>query len=184
VNNRRKHQRKPQVPESATTVNTSNSFDVLNSVTEEGQPQPKQSNPADNKGGKTAKEQPPATESTQREHEEEETPMEEDETGNIELGELDLDVIEEACANKGESYIPYKQVQLLKEAILNLKPPPKLGVGGSTLKEIRKKFKETSNKRGRKPDNQRIKEAGIRMVESGMYPTIKEALEQASGSFQ
>jgi len=110
--------------------------------------------------------------------------MEEDDTGDIEIGELDLDIIEEACATKGASYIPFKQVQLLKDAILKLKPSPKLGVGGNTIKEIRKKFKETGNKRGRKSDGQRIKEAGIRMVESGMYPTIKEALEQASGSLK
>jgi len=95
-----------------------------------------------------------------------------------------LDNIEEACANKGAGYIPFRQVQLLQEAILKLKPTSKLGVGGNTLKEIRKKFKETSTRRGRKTDNQRIKEAGVRMVESGMYPTIKEALEQASGSFK
>ena len=115
---------------------------------------------------------------------EDETPMEEDEVGDIELGELDLDSIEEACANKGVGYIPFRQVQLLQEAILKLKPSPKLGVGGTNLKEIRKKFKETGTRRGRKTDNQRIKEAGVRMVESGMYPTIKEALEQASGSFK
>jgi len=194
VNNRRKHQKKAQTPGAAGTVNTSNSFDILNSVTEEGHPHPNQGNPAladdtqteqnPGKGEATTKNQALEKEVTQKDAVEEETPMEEDETGDIEIGELDLDIIEEACATKGAGYIPFKQVQLLKDAILNLKPSPKLGVGGNTIKEVRKKFKETGNKRGRKSDGQRIKEAGIRMVESGMYPTIKEALEQASGSFQ
>jgi len=192
VNNKRRNPKKLQSPEVKGTINTSNSFDVLSNVPEEEikqnnpeiqadiPPDPKHRLGTSDLAGK--KDTSRGITENMKEPDENETPMEEDEVGDIELGELDLDSIEEACANKGVGYIPFRQVQLLQEAILKLKPSPKLGVGGSTLKEIRKKFKESGTRRGRKTDNQRIKEAGVRMVESGMYPTIKEALEQASGS--
>ena len=34
--------------------------------------------------------------------------MEEDEGGEMELGELDLDVIEEECRKKGKGYVPQR----------------------------------------------------------------------------
>ena len=194
VNNKRKAPKKSQIPEATGTINTSNSFDVLAKVPEEGNKQnhpeiqadialaPKDSHGSSDVGA--VKGQPPGLNDSPKDPEDDEAPMEEDEAGDIELGELDLDGIEAACADKGAGYVPFRQVQLLQEAILKLKSPPKLGVGEVTRKEIRKKFKETGPKRGWKTDQQRIKEAGVRMVESGMYPTIKEALEQASGSFK
>jgi len=194
VTNKRKAPKKLQNSEVTRKINTSNSFDVLAKVPEEGNTQDPPEIQADmavatkdrqgspNEGAAKGRSQ--GSNDNPEVPEDEETHMEEDEAGEIELGELDLDGIEAACADKGAGYVPFRQVQLLKEAILKLKPPPKLGVGEVTLKEIRKKFKETGNRRGRKTDNQRIKEAGVRMVESGMYPTIKEALEQASGSFK
>jgi len=194
VNNKRKAPKKQQTSEATGTINTSNSFDVLAKVPEEGNNQDYPEIQADiavaSKGMHGSTEAGAVTDRAKgltdspEDPEEDETPMEEDEAGDIELGELDLDSIEAACADKGAGYVPFRQVQLLQEAILKLKSPQKLGVGEVTRKEIRKKFKETGTKRGRKTDNQRIKEAGVRMVESGMYPTIKEALEQASGSFK
>jgi len=191
VTNKRKVPKKMQNAEAAKKTNTSNSFEVLAKVPEEGNNQdppeiqadiavnPKERHGVTDKGAAKGRSQ--GSNDNPEDQEEDETLMEEDEAGEIELGELDLDGIEAACADKGAGYVPFRQVQLLQEAILKLKHPPKLGVGEVTLKEIRKKFKETGNRRGRKTDSQRIKEAGVRMVESGMYPTIKEALEQASG---
>ena len=40
--------------------------------------------------------------------------MEEDEGEEMELGELDLDVIEEECGNKGKGYVPQHQIEFLQ----------------------------------------------------------------------
>ena len=39
--------------------------------------------------------------------------VEEDEDEEMELGELDLDVIEAECGKKGKGYVPRRQIKLL-----------------------------------------------------------------------
>ena len=44
--------------------------------------------------------------------------MEEDEGEDMDLGELDLDAIEEECRKKGQGYVSRCQLELLQEAII------------------------------------------------------------------
>ena len=44
--------------------------------------------------------------------------MEEEEGDDTELGELDLDAIEEECGKKGQGYVSRRQIELLQEAII------------------------------------------------------------------
>ena len=46
--------------------------------------------------------------------------MEEDEGEEMELGDLDLDRIEEECGKKGKGYVPPLQIELLQEAIIRM----------------------------------------------------------------
>ena len=47
--------------------------------------------------------------------------MEEDEAEEMELGDLDLDVIEKECDKACKGYVPREQIELLKKAIFNSK---------------------------------------------------------------
>ena len=42
----------------------------------------------------------------------------EDEGEDMDLGELDLDSIEEECRKKGQGYVSRRQLELLQEAIM------------------------------------------------------------------
>ena len=46
--------------------------------------------------------------------------IEEDEGDEMELGELDLDAIEEECGKKGKGYVPQCHIELLQEAIIRM----------------------------------------------------------------
>ena len=63
------------------------------------------------------------------------TPYPTEEAGNIveeveemEIGDLDLDAIEKAVADKCKGYVFAKQVKLLEEAILQVNPSKTMGI--------------------------------------------------------
>ena len=93
---------------------------------------------------------------------------------DMDLGELDLDGIKKACDNLSKGYIPLKQITLLQEAIVKMKGVRELGVVFEPMKGNKGK------KRGRRPNAQRIRDAGGKLVASGKYPTIEEAFKTPS----
>ena len=54
---------------------------------------------------------------------------EEDEGEDMDLGELDLDAIEEECRKKGQGYVSRRQLELLQEAIIRTGAVESLGIG-------------------------------------------------------
>ena len=54
--------------------------------------------------------------------------MEEDEAEEMELGDLDLDVIEKECEKAGKGYVPQEQIELLQKAVINSKARQELGI--------------------------------------------------------
>lgn len=102
----------------------------------------------------------------------------------MEIGDLDLDAIELAMADKNKGFVPADQVKLLEEAILKANPRCSLGVEQGQGRENKRKQPESWEKRGRKSNKQRIAEVGNRLIESGQYPTIKAALSSLHKSSQ
>lgn len=90
--------------------------------------------------------------------------MANDQMDDMDLGDLDLDGIEKACADKEKGYVLVEQVKLLHAAILKSRD---LGIGGIARTDNKRKFKEVEEKRGRKTNRQRIAEVGVKLVESG-----------------
>ena len=62
------------------------------------------------------------------------TGEQENNTEEMELGELDLDNIEKACDNLNEGYITFEQIDLLQEAIIKTKGSCGLGVACKPMK--------------------------------------------------
>ena len=58
-----------------------------------------------------------------------------DEAEDMDIGELDLEGIEQAYAKKGKGYMLHEQVQLLKEAILRARENNHLGISLCSHKE-------------------------------------------------
>lgn len=56
---------------------------------------------------------------------------------DMEVGELDLDKIEQACLNLVEGFIPSQQVTLLRDAIIKVKKLKTLGVNLGQKKDQR-----------------------------------------------
>ena len=54
--------------------------------------------------------------------------MEEDKGEEMELGELDLDAIEEECGKKGQGYVPRRKLELLQESIIRMQACQHLGI--------------------------------------------------------
>ena len=46
--------------------------------------------------------------------------VDEDEVEEMELGELDMDAIEEEYGKKGQGHVPHRQIELLQEAIIRM----------------------------------------------------------------
>jgi hypothetical protein len=61
---------------------------------------------------------------------------------DLDLGELDLLGLEEACRKKDHQSIPTNQVHLLKEALMKARADQKLGVLLSIHKEAKKGHKD------------------------------------------
>jgi len=119
------------------------------------------------------------------------TPMEEpgssmavDGDEEMDLGELDLDELEKECDKKGKGYISRRQLELLQEAIVRSKASHQLGIASDPQKGSKRKPPEEELKRGRKSNKQRIAEIGVKLIESGQYPTIKAAFSEVSKVIQ
>ena len=89
----------------------------------------------------------------------------------MEIGELDLDGIEKACDNLLEEYIPLEQIDLLQEALIKTKGVRGLGIAPKPMKGGEAK------RRGRRPNAQRIRDVGGKLMATGKYPTIAEAFK-------
>ena len=105
--------------------------------------------------------------------------VEEDEGDDMELGELDLDAIEEECRKKEQGYVSRRQLELLQEAIIKSGAVEYLGVDPDAPKGSKRKSPEEELRRGRKTNKQRIAAVGDRLIESGQYPTIQAAFSEA-----
>ena len=72
-----------------------------------------------------------------------------EEMGDIELGELDLAGLENACENHNLQNIAPKQIQMLTDILYTAKANNKLGIITANPKDINKGTKE-SKKQGRR----------------------------------
>ena len=97
---------------------------------------------------------------------------EEDEGEDMDLGELDLYAIEEECKKKGQGYVSRHQFELLQESIIQTCAVESLGIDPDTQKSSKQKSLDEELRRGRKTNKQRIAVVGVRLIESGQYPTI------------
>ena len=88
---------------------------------------------------------------------------------DMELGDLDLEGIEKACDDPQEGYIPFNQIILLQEALIETKGVRGLGVVTKSMKG------GESMERGKRSNMQRIQDVGGKLVAYGKYPTINEA---------
>ena len=100
----------------------------------------------------------------------------------LELGDLDLLGLEDACARQDFHSISPKQIQLLTAALTKVKQS-KLGIQILPQKE-KQKIQKESKKRGRKIDLQRISQLGTRLVESGQYAQLTEFFNTSYPSSQ
>ena len=110
--------------------------------------------------------------------------MEEDEGEEMELGELDLDTIEEECGKKGKGYVPRKQIELLQEAIVRSGAHQELGIDPDPQKGSKWKSPEEELRRGRKTNKQQIAAIGVKVIESGQYPTIRATFSEVNKACQ
>ena len=105
---------------------------------------------------------------------------EEDERDDMELVKLDLDAIEEECGKKGKGYVSWRQIKLLQEVIIRTNAHESLGIDPDLQTGSKRKSSEEELRRGWKTNKQRIAMVGVRLVESGQYPTIKEAFYEVN----
>ena len=94
----------------------------------------------------------------------------------MDIRELDLDGIERSCSDKDSGYVPQEHVSLLKQSILKSKTSNSLSISSGYFKETKRITEESGRKPGRKSNKKRVVDVGIRLVESGQYLTIKDAL--------
>ena len=99
-----------------------------------------------------------------------------DELEDMDIGDLDLDDIKQACADAEKGYVPQEQVVLLKEEIIKAKEISNLGINPDSHKGYKRKHEEILRKPRRKSNRQRIAETHLKLVESSHYPTIRVAL--------
>ena len=102
----------------------------------------------------------------------------------MELGELDLDVIEAECGKKGQGYVPRWQIELLQEAIIKAEAHLNIGIDPDPQKGNNRKSLEEEQHRGRKTNKQRIAKVGVKLIKSCQYPTIKAAFSEVSKVYQ
>ena len=93
--------------------------------------------------------------------------MEEDDVEDIELGELDLDVMEKECEMAEKGYVSREQVELLQKFIIKSKAFQYLEINIEPPKGIKRKSPEEDLKWGRKTNKQRITKIGVNIIESG-----------------
>ena len=78
----------------------------------------------------------------------------EDEGEDMDLGELDLDAIEEECRKKGQGYVLHPQIELLQEAIIQTSAVECLGIDPDAQKGSKRKSPEEQLCHGRKTNKQ------------------------------
>ena len=67
----------------------------------------------------------------------------------MELGEIELDVLEKECEKEGKGYVSHEQLQLLQEANIRSKSHQALGIIVEPQKGSKWKYPEEDMKRGR-----------------------------------
>ena len=108
----------------------------------------------------------------------------EEEGDDMELGKLDLDVIEEECGKKCQGYVSWLQIELLQEAIIRTDAHESLGIDPDSQKGSKRKSLEEELRRGSKTNKQCIAVVGVRLIESSQYPTIKAAFFEVKNGCQ
>ena len=91
----------------------------------------------------------------------------EEEGDEMELGELDLDAIEEECGKKGQGYVSRRQIELLQEAIIRTGPHEILGIDRDLQKGSKRKSPEEKLRRGQKMNKKRIAMVGVKLIDLG-----------------
>ena len=109
-----------------------------------------------------------------------ETFMEEDSEG-LDLGELDIQGLEEACRKQDFDTINPHQIDKLENVFSSVHQQKKLGIQPGSHWDSLKIIKE-SKKRGRKPDWQRTITIGKILVDSGRYPKLTKFFKPLSNS--
>ena len=104
----------------------------------------------------------------------------EDEGEDMDMVKLELDAIEEECRKKGQGYVSRRQLELLHEAIIRTGAVKSLGIDPDPLTGHKQKPPEEEQCRGRKSTKQCIAEIGVKLIESGQYPTIRVAFSEVS----
>ena len=74
--------------------------------------------------------------------------MEEDESEDMELGDLDMDALEEECRNMGKGYVSWEHIELLQQAIIQSKVHKDLGISVKAQKGRKRKSPKEDQKRG------------------------------------
>ena len=97
-------------------------------------------------------------------------PMEED-VEKLELGDLDIIGLEDACKHQEFDKIKPHQIETLAKVLSKAQQQAKLGIQSGNHWDSLKVAKE-SKKRGRKPDWQRTISIGEMLVNSGRYPKL------------
>ena len=91
----------------------------------------------------------------------------EEEEEDMDLGELDLDGIEQVCERQGTCYVPQEKFYLLQNAIIKVKAQNHLGIMDGSMKENKRKSSELSKKSECKSNRVRLAKVGVKLVESG-----------------
>ena len=109
--------------------------------------------------------------------------IEEEDTKEMDIGDLNLDKIEKAFQDPIKGIIPTQQVVLPKEAIINTRKKDKSLVFclDNPRAKIYETIKKTGNeKRGRRSNQRCIKDIGEKLVASGHFSTIKATFSISS----
>ena len=176
VTGRKRQARRGQPQETNKKAQTVNRYEILGKQEEENH---LKEGLEDSRGSKVGELNIQQKEGTSKDKGEEmasgDTDMQGEEEEDMEVGELNLDEIEQACLNPEEGYIPSQQVTLLRDAIIKVKKAKTLGVTPEHKKDPEGKRRNAGDKRGRRSNKQRIRDVGEKLKASRLYPTIEEA---------
>ena len=95
----------------------------------------------------------------------------EEEPESIDIGDLDILGLEQACKQEAYDKIPHRQIDNLEVILFSAHQQRSLGIQLGSHWDGKKIFKETK-KRGRRTDLQRTIIIGEMLVESGRYPKL------------
>ena len=91
---------------------------------------------------------------------------------------MDLDGIEKAWDNLMEEYIPFEQIALIQESIIKTNGSRGFWIAPKPMKGREKK------RRGRRPNAQRIRDVGGKLMAMGKYQMITEAFKAINRASQ